>query len=30
MLGHGHMLIDEPGWELAADLIARWLLTAGA
>ena len=25
MLGHGHMLIDEPGWELAADLVARWL-----
>jgi non-heme chloroperoxidase len=30
MLGHGHMLNDEPGWELAAHLIARWLLTAGA
>jgi non-heme chloroperoxidase len=29
MLGHGHLVIDEPGWELAADLIARWLAAPG-
>lgn len=25
MLGHGHMIIVEPGWESVADTIARWL-----
>lgn len=25
MLGHGHMLIVEPGWEVVADAVARWL-----
>lgn len=24
MLGHGHMLVLEPGWEAVADLVARW------
>ncbi|HVX41192.1 MAG TPA: alpha/beta fold hydrolase [Gemmatimonadaceae bacterium] len=25
MLGHGHMIVAEPGWESVADTIARWL-----
>jgi pimeloyl-ACP methyl ester carboxylesterase len=25
MLGHGHMLILEPGWPAVADAVARWL-----
>ncbi len=25
MLGHGHMIVLEPGWEAVADTIARWL-----
>jgi non-heme chloroperoxidase len=25
MVGHGHMIPVEPGWETAADVIARWL-----
>jgi non-heme chloroperoxidase len=25
MLGHGHMVINEPGWEATADVVARWL-----
>ena len=25
MVGHGHMLIAEPGWEVVADAVARWL-----
>lgn len=25
MVGHGHMLVVEPGWEAAADAVARWL-----
>lgn len=24
MLGHGHMLVLEPGWEAVADAVARW------
>ncbi len=24
MLGHGHMLVLEPGWEAVADVVARW------
>jgi pimeloyl-ACP methyl ester carboxylesterase len=24
MIGHGHMMINEPGWEVVADLVARW------
>jgi pimeloyl-ACP methyl ester carboxylesterase len=24
MIGHGHMVINEPGWEAVADLVARW------
>jgi pimeloyl-ACP methyl ester carboxylesterase len=24
MLGHGHMVINEPGWETTADSVARW------
>ncbi|HEY4218085.1 MAG TPA: alpha/beta hydrolase [Gemmatimonadaceae bacterium] len=26
MLGHGHMVVVEPGWESVADLVARWLV----
>lgn len=25
MVGHGHMLIVEPGWEVVADTVARWI-----
>jgi non-heme chloroperoxidase len=25
MLGHGHMVINEPDWEATADVVARWL-----
>lgn len=25
MVGHGHMIVAEPGWESTADTIARWL-----
>lgn len=25
MLGHGHMVTVEPGWQVLADLVARWL-----
>jgi pimeloyl-ACP methyl ester carboxylesterase len=25
VVGHGHMLIVEPGWETVADLVARWI-----
>jgi pimeloyl-ACP methyl ester carboxylesterase len=28
MLGHGHMVINEPGWETTADSVARWLSSA--
>lgn len=29
MNGHGHMIIMEPGWQILADLIARWLTDPG-
>jgi pimeloyl-ACP methyl ester carboxylesterase len=25
MAGHGHMLIAEPGWEVVADVVVRWI-----
>ncbi|MDB4878368.1 MAG: putative Alpha/beta hydrolase fold [Gemmatimonadetes bacterium] len=29
MVGHGHMVINEPGWETTADTVARWLSERG-
>ncbi len=27
MIGHGHMLPCEPGWEVAADVVVRWFMS---